>query len=75
MVDTSLTHNFEYTVEDIENLIKSDIATRLKRNTIPIIDYSIRFNISMEDLPGDFRAEGPLIAVFKGASANIEVPG
>ncbi len=75
MPEKSLTHNFKYTVEDIKNLIKSDIAKQLGNKTIPIIDYSIRFNIDMEDQPGDYRAEYPLSPVFKGASANVKVPG
>lgn len=75
MVDKSITHNFKYTKEDIENLIKGDIARRLGMETIPIISHSIEFNVDMEDRPDDWRAEFSQIPVFKGVDAKVEVPG
>lgn len=74
MPSKTLTHNFEYTKEDIMNLIKGDIARQLKMATIPIIKYNIYFNITMEEDPSDWRAEYDLTPTFKGASAKVEVP-
>jgi len=45
MPSKSITHNFKYTKEDIENLIKGDIARQLGMETIPIISYSIEFGV------------------------------
>jgi hypothetical protein len=45
MTSKSTIHNFKYTKEDIENLIKGDIAKQLGMDTIPIISYSIDFDI------------------------------
>jgi hypothetical protein len=63
VVNKSTTHNFLYSKEDIENLIKGDIAARLGMDTIPIISHSINFILDTED------------ATFSGVVANVEVPG
>jgi hypothetical protein len=75
MPSKSITHNFKYTKEDIENLIKGDIARQLGQETIPIINHIIRFVVEMEDQPNDWRAEFSQIPVFKGVDAKVEVPG
>lgn len=75
MPTKSLTHKFTYTKEDIENLIKGDIARQLGMKTIPIISHSIYFRVDMEDMPGDWRAEFSQTPVFKGVEAKVEVPG
>ena len=74
MPSKTITHNFNYTKEDIENLIKGDIAKQLEMKTIPIISHSIYFRIKMEEDPTDFRAEYPLTPTFKGVNAKVEVP-
>ena len=74
MPSKSITHNFKYTKEDVENLIKGDIARQLGMETIPIIGHSIYFEVSMEDRPDDWRAEFSQIPVFKGVDAKVEVP-
>lgn len=74
VVNKSITHNFTYTKEDVENLIKGDIAKRLGRETIPIISHSIYFQVNMEDEPHDWWAQYAQIPVFKGVVAKIEVP-
>lgn len=75
MTTKTITHNFKYTKEDVENLIKGDIARQLGMETIPIISHSISFNVSMEDRPDDWRAEFSQIPTFKGVDAKVEVPG
>jgi hypothetical protein len=75
MPSKSITHNFKYTKEDIENLIKGDIARQLGMETIPIISHSIYFKVSMEDDPSDWRSEYAQSPVFKGVDAKVEVPG
>lgn len=75
MPTKTVTHNFSYTVDDIKNLIKADIARQLKRDTIPIINYSIGFRVEAKEDPTDWRAEYPLSHEFAGAQASVEVPG
>jgi hypothetical protein len=75
MSTKSITHNFKYTKEDIENLIKGDIARQLGMETIPIISHSINFRVDMEDDPNDWRAEFAQSPVFKGVDAKVEIPG
>ena len=75
MPTKSITHNFKYTKEDIENLIKGDIARQLGMETIPIINHSIYFKVDMEDQPNDWRGEFSQFPVFKGVDAKVEVPG
>jgi len=70
----TITHTIEYTKEDIENLIKGDIAKQLKMDVIPIIKYSINFRIGEEYDPSDWRGEFPATTVLRGATAKIEVP-
>ena len=74
MPSKSITHNFKYTKEDVENLIKGDIARQLGMDTIPIISHSIYFRVEMEEDPTDLRAEYPLTPTFKGVNAKVEVP-
>lgn len=74
MVEKSIIHNFNYSQDDIVNLIKSDVAKKLNMETIPIINYSISFNITMEDAPNDYYASEPLIPVFKNVIVKLEVP-
>ncbi len=70
MPSKSITHNFKYTKEDIENLIKGDIARQLGMETIPIISHSIYFVVDMEE-NDDYEPD----PVFKGVDAKVEVPG
>jgi hypothetical protein len=74
MSNKTTTHNFNYSKEDIENLIKADIAKQLGMETIPIIDYKIDFRIVEENHPGDWQSQYNTIKVFKGAKAFVEVP-
>jgi hypothetical protein len=66
MTTKSITHNFKYTKEDIENLIKGDIARQLEMETIPIISYSIEFDIR-------YALRG--LTALDGVNAKVEVPG
>jgi hypothetical protein len=65
------TKTFEYSVEDIERLIKKDIDQQLEQPH-PKFD-KVQFNVTMENDPTDWRAEYPLSPVFKGATVNVEV--
>jgi len=75
MPSKSITHNFKYTKEEIENLIKGDIARQLGMETIPIISHSMYFKIAMESDPNDWQARYAQSPVFKGVDAKVEVPG
>ena len=61
----------EYSKEDIEKLIYADIA-KLYGN-VNKAKINIGFRIEMEDQPGDYRAELPLINVFKGANVSVDM--
>ena len=65
MVKKTTTYNFVYSKQDIENLIKGDIANYLNMQPIPIIHSSIKFNI--------IKFNGVL--TFKNVEVNIEIPG
>lgn len=65
---------FVYTPEDIVNLIKSDVAKQLGMETIPIIDYSITFDVKMENMEGDWMSQYSQTPVFKGANVSLETP-
>jgi hypothetical protein len=73
MPKKTTTHNFNYSPEDIEDLIKADIAEQLGMKTLPIIDYKIDFRIVEENHPGDTFSQFPSITVFKGAKAFVEI--
>ena len=65
MVKQTIVHNFEYSLKDIEDLIKGDVAHRLKMQPIPIIESKIKFNI--------IKVNGLL--KFDSVTVNIEIPG
>lgn len=65
MVIKTTTHNFEYSITDIEDLIKGDVANRLKMQPIPIIESKIKFNIINHG--GALR--------LQNVEVRIEIPG
>lgn len=74
MPDESTLRKFKYSPEDIVNLIKSDVAKRLGMETIPIIDYSIIFEVGKEDIKGDWLSQYTRKPIFKGALVTLETP-
>jgi hypothetical protein len=70
MPQRSTTHNFVYTKKDIENLIKADVAKQMKMETIPIVSYSINFNIGTEPYDGP----GMPNYSFKNVDVKVETP-
>lgn len=63
---------FEYSAEDIEKLIKEDVERKLNSNDTPVFD-KVRFNVTMEDDPTDWRAEFAQTPVLKGARLEVEI--
>ncbi len=70
MPKRSVTHNFTYSKKDIEDLIKADVAKQLKMQPIPIISYSIDFNLASEPYDGP----GMPSYVFKNVDVQVETP-
>jgi hypothetical protein len=48
MHNKTTTHKFKYSHLDVIGLIKADIAKQLKKDTIPIINYKIDYDIDNE---------------------------